>query len=360
MIRPVSHISAMSAYALADLAPPEGKTLISLSQNESLRPPSPHAIEAAAHAMHDAQLYPDPDWRALREGLSLLHDVPAQSILCGCGSMELIACIARVFADEENAVLAPAHAYPFFRTAALLARARFDTAREDDNQVSITSLFAEVRPDTRIVFVANPGNPTGSCIANSELRRLREDLPDNVLLVIDEAYGEFSDHLDTPLFDLVDRGDTVILRSFSKAYGLAGMRVGWGVFPPVVAVEMRKVMNPNNVTVASQAAALAALTDQQFMRDTCKITAEVRHRFSKRLLEAGFDVPESHTNFVLLRLRDADQARRADEVLRREGVFLRPQGGVGLAHCLRATMGPADSMDIAAGLLEDWWEEETE
>lgn len=360
MIRPVSHVSAMSAYALAELAAPDGKSLTSLSQNESLRPPSPLALEAGKRAMDNANLYPDPDWVELREGLSSVHAVSARSILCGCGSIELIACIARAFADERNAVLAPAHAYPFFRTAAQLARARFDTAEEVENCVSVETLIAAVQPDTRIVFIANPGNPTGSRIANSEVWQLRDELPDDVLLVVDEAYGEFADHLDSPVFDLVERGNTVVMRSFSKAYGLAGLRVGWGVFPQAVAAEMRKVMNPNNITVASQAAAVAALADAAYMCGTCKMTADLRNRFRTRLRTAGFDVPESFTNFVLIRLRDADQARRADQALRREGFFLRPQGGVGLANCLRATIGTTEQMENAAQLLEDWRRGETE
>ena len=247
MIRAIPHISSMSPYALAQIEVPSGKPLISLSQNESLRSPSPMAIEAAARALNSAHLYPDPDWSELRAALSDHFAIPANGILCGSGSMELISCLTQAFTDEQNAVLAPAHAYPFFRTATQTARARYDVAQERDRCVSVDALQAAVRGDTRIVFVANPGNPTGTRIPRAELVRLREGLPSNVLLVIDEAYGEFADHLGEPMFDLVGRGDTVVLRTFSKAFGLAGMRVGWGLFPPDVAREVRKVMKPNNI-----------------------------------------------------------------------------------------------------------------
>ena len=156
MISPVAHIAAMSPYALAELNAPEGKRLISLSQNESLHPPSPRAIRAAARALEAGHLYPDPDWGELRAALSDLHGIPAAGILCGNGSMELIAGLAQAFADERNAVLAPAHAYPFFRTAAQLVRARFDTAPEEGGRVSVDALLEAVRPDTGIVFIANP------------------------------------------------------------------------------------------------------------------------------------------------------------------------------------------------------------
>lgn len=349
----------MSPYALAQLKAPAGKRPISLSQNESLRPPSRRAIEAAARAGDAGHLYPDPDWSALRAALSELHGIPVEGILCGNGSMELIACLAQAFADEQNAVLAPAHVYPFIRTAVQLARARFDTAPEEEERVSVDALLAAVRPDTRIVFVANPGNPTGTRISRADLVRLREGLPGDTMLVIDEAYGEFADHLNEPMFNLVGRGDTVVMRTFSKAYGLAGMRVGWGLFPLHIAGELRKVMNPNNISSAGQAAAEAALLDQGYMRETCRETARLRDGLRQRLMQAGYDVPESFTNFVLIRMGNPDEAYRADEALRAEGVFLRPQGGAGLGHCLRATIGAANDLDIAAGLLERWAEEKT-
>ena len=358
MIRPVAHIAAMSPYALAQLTPPEGKPLVSLSQNESLRAPSPHAITAGAGALQAGHLYPDPDWQALRQGLAALHAVPVDSICCGCGSMELIACLTQAFADEDNAVLAPAHAYPFFRTAAQLARARFDTAPEEDGHVSVDALLTSVQPDTRLVFVANPGNPTGTRISRAELIRLRDGLRGDILLVIDEAYGEFADHLDEPVYDLVERGDTVVLRTFSKAYGLAGMRVGWGLFPPGIARDIRKVMNPNNIAASSQAAAAAALADQGYMRETCNLTAALATGFRRRLVQAGFDLPESYTNFLLIRFGSGDAARSADEALRREGIFLRPQGGVGLHHCLRVTIGAQGDLDRAADILEHWSREQ--
>lgn len=354
MIRPVSHIATMSPYALAQLDPPEGKQLISLSQNESLRPPSPLAIEAGKNALGAGHLYPDPDWGELREALSGVHGVPAQDILCGNGSMDLIACLTQAFADEQNAVLAPAHAYPFFRTAAQLARARFDTAPEDGWCVSVDALLDAVRPDTRIVFVANPGNPTGTRIPRSELVRLRDNLPEDVLLVIDEAYGEFADHLNEPVFDLVLRGDTVVLRTFSKAYGLPGLRVGWGVFPPAISTEVRKVMNPNNISISGQASAAAALSDQAYMQETCALTATLRDGFAKHLHTAGFDLSESATNFVLIRLQNAEAAHSAEMALGSEGVFLRRQGGAGLSQCLRVTIADAEKLNIAAVLLTRW------
>ena len=354
MIPSVPHIAAMQGYALANLDAPSGRRTISLSQNECLRPPSPKAVAAAAEAVAQGALYPDPNWSALRAALSARHDLRHGTILCGVGSLELIGALTRAYADPGNAVLAPCHAYQFFRTAAALANARFDTAEEVAGAVSVDNLIAGVRADTRIVFVANPGNPTGTRITGSDIRRLRDGLPGDVLLVVDEAYGEFTDHLDEGVFDLVARGDTVVLRSLSKAYGLAGLRVGWGLFPSPVAENLRKVLNPNNISVAGQAAATAAVLDHAYMRTTCEVTATRRDAVSAQLRQAGFDVPPSHANFLLIRFDTARLAAAADATLRAQGVVLRGQGGAGLAQCLRMTIGQADDMAFAVALLQRW------
>jgi histidinol-phosphate/aromatic aminotransferase/cobyric acid decarboxylase-like protein len=146
-----------------------------------------------------------------------------------------------------------------------------------------------------LVFVANPGNPTGTRIGHGEIVRLRDGLDDGILLVIDEAYGEFNAMAGKATFDLVERGNTVVLRSFSKAYGLAGLRVGWGLFPPAVASEMRKLLNPNNISGASQAAATAAMLDQPYMSATVADTARLRDGFTQRLRDLGLTVADSFT-----------------------------------------------------------------
>ncbi len=358
MIAPHPHVAAMAPYALADLSAPEGKRLISLSQNESARPPSPKAAQAIRKAAENPHLYPDPDWSELRYALADLHSLNADQILCGNGSLDLIGCLARAYLSADDAALAPEHAYPFFKTATLTTGARFDTAKETNLCADIDALLAAVQPDTKIVFLANPGNPTGTRLPGAEVRRLRDALPETVLLVVDEAYGEFADHLNEPMFDLVNRGDTLVLRTFSKAYGLAGMRVGWGYFPQDIAAQMRKVMSPNNVALAGQMAGLAVLKDQAYMRATCEETATLRDNFVKRMRTAGLHVPASYTNFALLQFASEETARRVDRAMRQEGIFLRAQGGAGLPNCLRATVGVADDMDLAAELIEAALQEE--
>lgn len=357
MIPPRPHIAAMAPYALARMEAPQGKPLISLAQNESVRPPAPAVMHAVSEAMAGAANYPDPDWTRLRGALAEIHNIDPAQILCGAGSLDLIACLTRVYAGPDRSVLAPAHAYPFFRTAAQMSQARFDTAAEDHHTVSVDNLLDAVRPDTGLVFVANPGNPTGTRLPASEIRRLRDGLLGDILLVVDEAYGEFADGLDPPVFDLVDRGDTIVLRTFSKAYGLAGARVGWGLFPAEIALQVRKVMNPNNLPSTAQAAAEAALHDQAYMRETCALIDATKDRAVRRLRAAGINTRNSFANFLLLDFGDTDTAQAADQVLRAQGIFLRAQSGAGLPQCLRMTIGPSDHVDTAVTALEHWAQE---
>ena len=352
--RPNLHVGAMAPYKLADLSASPGKRLVSLAQNESAFPPSPLAVEAARAALGQAGPYPDPDWQDLRAVIAGVHGLDAAAILCGAGSMELILALALAYLGPGGRALTTAHGYLFFRTAARLAGAGIDLAPESGLTVDVEALMAAVGPQTRVVFVANPGNPTGTRVGRTELLRLRRGLPDGVMLVVDEAYGEFADAPGEAMFDLVARGDTVVLRTLSKAYGLAGMRVGWGAFPPEIAAQVRKVLPPNNISAPAQAAAAAAMRDQPYMAQVRAATAERRDRFAGAMRRLGLGVPQSHTNFVLIRFPSPEAAASADTALRAGGVAMRPMASYGLAESLRATIGAEEEMDLARDIVETW------
>lgn len=338
----------MSAFALADLG---GHGRATLAQNESAFPPSPNAIAAGQAAIARSHLYPDPDWTVLRNTLADVHGVAREFIVCGNGSMDLIAITIRAFAREGSEVLSTDYAYNFATSVTAQAGAVFVKAPEIGFTVSVDALLERVSASTRIVFLCNPGNPTGTCIANAEILRLRSTLRDDILLIVDQAYGEFDDQDPRPVFDLVQRGDTVVLRTLSKAYGLAGARIGWGLFPPTVAAEVRKLQNSNGVTTTSLAMAVAAVEDQDYMRGIVAATRDIRDRFAEGLRQAGYAVPVSHTNFVLIGFADADHASAADTALREAGIVMRPMRGYRLPQCLRATIGPQPVMDEALSIL---------
>lgn len=349
MIRAVPAVAAMTGYALADLG---DSRAVSLAQNESAFPPSPGALAAGQKALADNALYPDPDWHELRSAIAETYPVGAGTILCGAGSMELIGCLIRAFAGPEDSVAGTQYGYLFAATATQQSGATYLRAPESGLSVCIDSVLESVTETTRIVFICNPGNPTGTRIPNSELLRLRTSLPENVLLIIDQAYGEFDDQDHAPVFDLVHAGGTVVTRSLSKAYGLAGARVGWGAFPPAIGAEVRKLLNPNNVSMVSQAMANAALRDQGYMRDVVTQTAARRDTLRDRLRAAGFDVPPSATNFLLIRFASEAKAKAADAGLRAGGLILRNLEGYGLPDCLRATVGPEEAMIRLGDILE--------
>lgn len=348
MIEPVHSVAAMAAYALADLGDPAA---ISLAQNESAFPPSPHAVEAGARALADAALYPDPDWRELRTAIAEVHGIDPEGILCGAGSMELIGCLIRAFAGPGDEVLGTEFGYLFAATAAMQAGARHVRAPEPGLRVSVDAILAAVTERTKIVFVCNPGNPTGTRIPNAEILRLREALPPRVLLIVDQAYAEFDGQDHAPVFGLAARGDTAVTRTLSKAYGLAGARVGWSVSSHAIAGEVRKLLNPNNIPASSQAMAVAALRDEEHMRMVVRETAARRDTVAARLRAGGLDVPESATNFALIRFPTPAAARRADGALRAAGLVLRGMAGYGLPDALRATIGPAEAMKRAADVI---------
>lgn len=351
MTCPVPYVAAMAPYALADL----GGDLISMAQNESAFPPSPKALAAARDAVTQTQLYPDPDWVDLRQAIAETHQLNPDMILCGAGSMELIGCLIRAYAGDGRAVLGTEYGYAFAASAALQAQAVYRQVPESGLTVSIDAILDNVTPDVAVVFLCNPGNPTGTMVPNAEVLRLRADLPEHVLLVVDQAYAEFCDASDDPsgIFALAQRGDTVILRTFSKAYGLAGARVGWGCFPHAIAAQVRKLLNPNNIAVVSQMMAAVAMRDRAHMREIVRKTKAIRDSFANRCRALGIDVPQSHTNFVLLRFGSADQAAEVDQALRRAGLLMRGMAGYGLSDCLRATICDAAVMERALSVLKE-------
>ncbi len=351
------HIATLDAYALTDTS----GGLISLAQNESLRPPSPHAIAVAATAAANAQLYSDPGWTKLRAAIAKVHAIDPEVILCGAGSMELIAALAGAYLGPNERALTTAHGYLFFRTATRIAGAQIDLVSEPDMTIDVDALAAAITPETRIVFIANPGNPTGTRIDIDALWRLRTSMPCDVMLVVDEAYGEFSDtgRADESTFNLIQAGNTVILRTLSKAYGLAGQRIGWGAFPLEIASEVRKVLNPNNISSVSLAMATAAMRDQNYMRETVQLTHERRVDFMERVRKTGIFIPESYANFALLQFSSDEQAGAADAALRECGLLARAMGGYGLANCLRVTVGDEAAMLRTSVCLERFMEGQT-
>jgi histidinol-phosphate aminotransferase len=357
MLKPNPTIAAMASYALPDISAADGLEAIVLAQNEHPFAPSQAVVDAVNTALANAQLYSDSDCNALREAIASQHGLDAEGIVCGSGSMELMSSLMLAYLSPAERISMSEYGYLFMRTLVKLVGAGIDIAAETDYRVDIDTLLSSVQPNTRLVFVVNPGNPSGTVIHNDEIRRLRTALPEDVILLVDEAYGEFVDSdFHAPLFDLCEAGNTVITRTFSKIYGLAGLRVGWGYFPLDIRDQVRKVINPGSVSSLSQAAACAAMQDQAHAIEARGMIAEQRAFLSTALTGLGLTVLPSQTNFILIDFASVERADAAFQFLREHRLVVRPMAGYGLPACLRITIGTPGQMQLMASTLAKWEE----
>jgi len=347
-----------SAPPVGDAAAGNARAPIRLNQNECAAQPSARVIQAFTAAARDANRYPDPSCSALRAAIADAHGLDAARIVCGNGSGELLALLARSYAGRGDEILTAEHAYLYFTTAAHLAGASpVRAAAADDLSVDVDAMLSAVTKRTRMVCVDNPGNPTGAYRSAHDMHRLRRGLRDDILLLIDSAYAEYATADDYEAgARLVEAGDnTVMLRTFSKIYGLAGARVGWAYCPAGVADALNRARLPNNLAGPSQAAAVAALADAERPRVE-KLRAEndaLRKQFCEDLTALGLTAYPSQGCYVLVRFAGRDAARAVDAALRGRGIHGRPMAAYELPDCIRFTIGAAEEMAAATEALAE-------
>jgi histidinol-phosphate aminotransferase len=353
---PRPHVLSMAPFMLADRTVAPGLKAVQLAQNESPVGPGPAALAALERSTANLNRYPEADAATLRQAIAAAEGLDADRIICGSGSMELLALLAQAYLGPEDEIVISAYGYVFFRTLAELVGARFVLAPERDYRTDIDAMLARVTPRTRMMLIANPNNPTGSLLPLGEIERLRANLRSDIILVIDAAYAEY---VAEPGFDpgaaLVDAGaNTVMMRTFSKIHGLAGLRVGWGYFPAPIAAIVNRMRNPNNVTAIGIAVATAAIADRQHIAATRDANAKVRNRFIEELRGLGLSPCDSHANFVLLPFASAEQAASARIFLKDRGILIRPMTAYGLDRCLRITLGTDEEMQAVSAAFRLW------
>lgn len=341
---PAPHILALSAYEpgkpVDELRRELGiERIVKLASNENPYGPSPHAIDAVQGDALALHRYPDPRGHDLREALAAHHDVSSNELCLGNGSNELIDLICRVFASRGDHVVFGDPSFPCYRIGSIAQELETTAVPlRESVQWNVDDLIEAVTPKTKLLFVANPNNPTGSYIPQRDLERLFRDVPDWVLVVVDEAYFEYVDADDfveaTELRGLRER--MAILRTFSKAYGLAALRVGYAVATPDVVEHLNRLRAPFNVGTPGQHAARVALGDQEYLRKTVAATVRDRKGLTTSLEAEGLRVAPSQANFVLV---DVGRPGRAVyESLLREGVIVRPMRAP-IESCIRVTVG---------------------
>ena len=347
---PRAEILAIKPYVAGEAKVQGVNRVLKLSSNEGAFGPPEAAQAAFRQVAADIHRYPDGGSVALRQAIGARFGLDPDRIVCGTGSDELIQHLCHIYGGPGTDIIMTMHGFTMYQISGTYAGSRVLKVPERDLTADVDNILAAVTPAARIVFLANPNNPTGSLVAPDELQRLRRALPPEVLLVIDAAYAEY---VTAPGYDpgiaLADAGDnTVMLRTFSKMFGMGGMRVGWLYGPPAVVDVLNRVRGVFNVNIAAQAAAVAALAEPGWVERSVAHNTEWRARLSAALAASGVKVWPSHGNFILADFATAARAARADAFLRGRGIIVRGMAGYDLPHCLRITIGTADECTVVA------------
>ncbi|GAB4383868.1 histidinol-phosphate transaminase [Albidovulum sp.] len=312
---------------------------IKLSSNENPFGPSPQAKAAFLRAVHNLHRYPSTDHAALREAIGEVHGLDPARIICGAGSDEVLLLLCQAYAGPGDEVIHTEHGFLMYPIAARSVGATPVRVAERERRVDPEAILAAVTERTRIVFVANPNNPTGTMIGPAEVERLADALPQGVLLVLDGAYAEYVEGFDGGAALATGRGNVVMTRTFSKIYGLGGLRIGWGYGPRAVIDVLNRIRNPFNLSHAQLDAAEAAVRDQDHVAECRAENARLRAWLAEALARHGVPCDPSMANFVLARFADQQEAAACDAFLQSQGLIVRRVAGYGLPHCLRITVG---------------------
>lgn len=331
------------------------KKVMKLSSNETPLGASEAAKKAYKKAADSLFRYPDGGATALREAIAETYDLDSNRIVCGAGSDEIIQFLCTAYAGVGDEIIYSEHGFLMYAIYGKIAGAKPVAAPEIDLTACVDTIMTLVSEKTKIVFLANPNNPTGTYMPASEVARLREELPEEVLLVIDGAYAEYVSEDDyTTAQELVDAGEnTVMTRTFSKIYGLAALRIGWAYCPESVVDVLNRVRGPFNVSAPAIAAATAAVKDQEFVAKAKEHNDEWLPWLSEALRDLGLIVYPSVGNFILVDFPEGDKnAQAADAYLRSEGIIVRDVSSYGLGQCLRITIGTEEENKAVAEALK--------
>jgi histidinol-phosphate aminotransferase len=313
--------------------------VVKLSSNENPFGPPDAAVDAYRRAAHGLHRYPSTDHRELREAIGEVHGLDPARVICGAGSDEIISFLCQAYAGPGDEVIHTEHGFAMYRISALAAGATPVEVAETDRVVDVDAILEAITERTRLVFIANPANPTGTMIGGNELKRLAEAVPEHALLVLDGAYAEFVDGFDGGAA-LVEKHDNVVMtRTFSKIYGLGGLRVGWGYGPAHVIEVLNRIRGPFNLGAPQLAAAEAAVLETAYVEKCRAENARLRKWLRNALIEHGVEVDISCANFVLARFADAETANACDDHLRAQGLLVRRVAGYKLPNALRITVG---------------------
>ena len=339
LIRPQPGILDIALYEGGAAHVAGVENAVKLSSNENPFGPSDRAREAYLRAVHSLHRYPVTDHAALRRAIGEVHGLDPARIVCGVGSDEIIGLLCQGYAGPGDEVVFTEHGFLMYRIYTMAAGATPVQVRERERTADVDAILAACGPKTRLVFIANPNNPTGTMIGAADMARLAEGLPPQAILVIDGAYAEYVEGYDGGAALVTARQNVVMTRTFSKIYGLGGLRIGWGYAPKPIVDVLGRIRGPFNLSTAQLDAAEAAVRDQDHVARCRAENARLRAWLAEALAGHGVPSDTSTANFVLARFADAAEAEACDGFLKAEGLIVRRVSGYGLPHCLRITVG---------------------
>ncbi|MED5261002.1 MAG: histidinol-phosphate transaminase [Myxococcota bacterium] len=325
---------------------------IKMASNENPRGPSPRAVEAIRAVVGDVNRYPDGASHDLRARLAADLAVRDEQLVFGCGADEILELLAKVLLSPGDEVV---YGWPSFAMYPIVTQGMGATPvpvpLDDDFVHDLPAMAAAIGDSTKLVILCNPNNPTGTSVGGEAFESFMASVPEDVVVAIDEAYFEFAQRKDFPdaLAWVAKRPGTLVMRTFSKVFGLAGLRVGYGVADLELADYLQRARHPFNVNRLAEVAALAALDDVEHLEETLRCNAEGREFLSRELQALGFEVWPSDANFILVRVGSP-----VYQPLLEEGVIVRPMDGFGLPDCIRVSVGTAEENARLVKCLAAW------
>jgi histidinol-phosphate aminotransferase len=339
-------IEAINAYTPGKAKGDDGRVLIKMSANENALGCSPHATAALVEAKSSLARYPDPASNALREALGAHFSLEPDQIVCGTGSDELLNLVALGYGGPGDEIIYVRFGFSVYDIAARKCAATVVVAPDKDYGTDVDALLGLVNEKTRVVFIADPNNPTGTYSGAAEMERLHAGLPSDCILVLDQAYGEYLEDDGPVAFDLArNHANVLVTRTFSKIYGLAAERIGWAYGQPGLIATLNRIRAPFNVTSAGHAAAIAALADTEFVANSRAHNLQWRDWMAGEIASLsnhGLTAIPSHANFLMVMFEGSCSAETAYRELMDAGYIVRWLPGQGLANGLRITIGTKD------------------
>lgn len=339
LIRPQPGIMEIALYEGGKAAVAGVSNVVKLSSNENPFGPSDKSKDAFARSVHNLHRYPSTDHSSLREAIGEVHKLDPSRIICGVGSDEIITFLCQAYAGPKEEVVFTEHGFLMYRISALAVGATPVEVAERDRTTDVDAILRACNRRTRLVFIANPNNPTGTMISQAEIERLADGLPPQAILVLDGAYAEYVEGFDGGASVVSARSNVVMTRTFSKIYGLGGLRIGWAYGPKAIIDVLNRIRGPFNLSNTQLDTAEAAVRDQDYVNRCRADNARMRNWLAEALAALGVPSDTSMANFILARFASPEEAEACDAFLQAQGLIVRRVSSYKLPHCLRITVG---------------------